>query len=118
MYQVTKYVCRYSSFWGNNLSMNFVTEKKQFLEAGQSGRIRHRVTRLSCLLGSARGTTRSISVHAKGEIPDLQQYTLFDNCVRFAASLIMMWLGRAPGAVHLLATHAIRIPQEVRHCHF
>ena len=32
----------------------------------------------------------SISVHAVGEMRDLQQYALFDNFVGFAASLIMM----------------------------
>ena len=59
---------------------------------------RVRVRRLSCLLGSARVRTRSISVHAEGEIRDLQQYALFRKTLP-ASLLRWRWCG--PGAYQL-----------------
>ena len=84
----------------------FVTESSILRNAGQYRQIRDRMTRLSCLLGSARGTTRSISVHAEeGERRYFQHCALFDNFVGSTASLIMMRFGRVPGTLPLLVAH-------------
>ena len=68
----------YSSIFGDNLNMSFVTEhsimKSGAIYTDPRYLVRDSVRRLSCLLGSAGGTTRSISVHAEGERSDLQQY--------------------------------------------
>ena len=68
------------------------------------------MSRLSCLLGSAQGTTRLISVHTRRRrgtgftaVPGTY-YQVFDSFVGLASWLIMMWSWRVPctGTVHFL----------------
>ena len=49
-------------------------QNRNFLNAGQFSQIKDRARHLSCRVGSARGTTRSISVRPEGEKGDFQPY--------------------------------------------